>query len=251
MSRSPRVRKTLSSSIHQQLNLYALAATAAGGGLIFNPQAADASIVYTPANVVLHEGSLPIDLNNDGMVDFILLDQFQRVDNSNTFQLNANPARVGNGVEGKFARSVQAVNYGSPIGSQEKFSGKFMASFGTFNGSTTIGFGGNWMGVSEKYVGLKFMIDGKPHFGWARLSVSYGLQKGITATLTGYAYETIPGKAISAGATKENGDAKPISSSRSTHDPATLGILALGTPALSMWRREESLPATAALCEQS
>jgi hypothetical protein len=241
MPRSPRFRKTLSNSAYRQLNLYALAASAAGYGVLVSPPAADASIVYTPTNIVLHEGSLPIDLNNDGVVDFVLLDQFRRKDNSNAFKLYANPVQKGNGVEGKSFRSVQTVNYGSPIGSQNAFAGRFMASFCTFNRTSTICLGGNWLTVSDRYLGLKFTIDGKTHFGWARLSVSYYLAAGITATLTGYAYETIPGKAIPAGATKGTDAAEPIPSlNRPTHNPATLGMLALGAPGLSVWMREES-----------
>jgi hypothetical protein len=102
--------------------------------------------------------------------------------------------------------------------------------------------------VTNRYLGLKFKIKGKIHFGWARLSV-VGRQR-ITATLTGYTYETIPGKAIKAGQTKgtaddpTNSDLGPDASLNSfisdTQQPATLGALAMGAPGLSIWRREES-----------
>jgi hypothetical protein len=87
--------------------------------------------------------------------------------------------------------------------------------------------------------GLKFGIRGKRHFGWARLSVRIVNGKGILATLTGYAYETIPGKAIKAGQTKEaeedptNEDFNPGASLKLSipdkPQPASLGMLALGT----------------------
>ena len=67
-------------------------------------------------------------------------------------------------------------------------------------------------------------------------------QNRFSATLTGYAYETIPGKAIIAGATKGPDDAEPTASLKApTPAPATLGMLALGAPGLSIWRREESM----------
>jgi hypothetical protein len=50
MNRFPRSRKTaeLSESVHQQLNMYTLAASAAGvGALCFTP-ATEAKVVYTP-----------------------------------------------------------------------------------------------------------------------------------------------------------------------------------------------------------
>jgi hypothetical protein len=77
------------------------------------------------------------------------------------------------------------------------------------------------------------------------MSVSVTDGKGILALLTGYAYETIPGKTIIAGATKGPDDAEPATSlNTSTPEPATLGVLALGAPGLSIWRREESVAAT-------
>ena len=70
----------------------------------------------------------------------------------------------------------------------------------------------------------------------------------ITATVTGYAYETITGKEIIAGRTKgpddtsiEESDATVI---MPTTEPATLGALAIGAPGLTIWRRKESVVAT-------
>jgi hypothetical protein len=230
MSLSPRLAKSVSGSIHRQLNLYALAATAAGCVLV-HPPAADASIVYTPADIVLDHGRLAIDLNHDGVVDFVLLNKFRHTgENTNMFELYANPAHTGNGVEGKIFRSVFALTYGSEIGSGEAFSGRFMASFCSFNGSTVICLGGNWLDVSDRYLGLKFTIDGKTHYGWARLNVTYGVGTGLSATLTGYAYETVPGKAIVAGATKGPDDERASSTLDQPIREATLGRLALGAP---------------------
>jgi hypothetical protein len=63
------------------------------------------------------------------------------------------------------------------------------------------------------------MIKGKAHYGWVRMNVEI---KGMnfTATLTGYAYETIPNKPIIAGQTRRK-------------DEATLGRLAQGASAVS------------------
>jgi hypothetical protein len=61
-----------------------------------------------------------------------------------------------------------------------------------------------------------------PTFGWARFKVT--TQRGhvpfIKATLTGYAYETIPNKPIAAG--------KTTGPDANTVEPTTLGKLALG-----------------------
>jgi hypothetical protein len=86
------------------------------------------------------------------------------------------------------------------------------------------------------------------HYGWARLSASLEPRRQIpgACTLTGYAYETIPGKPIITGKTKGKddetddriGQANPAALGRPTPKPATLGALALGAPGLSIWRRE-------------
>jgi len=56
MKRSPRPRKTaeLPRSLHQQLNLYAIAAGAAGVGMFALAQPADAKIVYTRLTRLFH-----------------------------------------------------------------------------------------------------------------------------------------------------------------------------------------------------
>jgi hypothetical protein len=67
----------------------------------------------------------------------------------------------------------------------------------------------------------------------------------VSATLTGYAYETIPNKPIIAGKTRGTDEVSgvehpsPASFSAADSEPATLGLLAMGSPALSIWRRRE------------
>jgi len=80
---------------------------------------------------------------------------------------------------------------------------------------------GPWHNVKNRYLGMKFLIKGKPHFGWARLNASCSPKVGgVTGLLTGYAYETIPNKPIVTGKTK---------GSDVVVEHATLGHLAAGT----------------------
>jgi hypothetical protein len=69
--------------------------------------------------------------------------------------------------------------------------------------------------------------------------------------LTGYAYETSPGKGIVAGQTKgmddsniEQPDAVLTTPIPDSPQPATLGALAMGAPGLPIWRRKDSVAAT-------
>jgi hypothetical protein len=105
---------------------------------------------------------------------------------------------------------------------------------------------GPWNNVKNRYLGLRFISEGKTHFGWARLNESCNPENSrITAVLTGYAYETIPNKAIIAGKTKGPDEVSnveqpnPASLTAPTPEQATLGLLAMGAPGLSIWRREE------------
>ena len=140
--------------------------------------------------------------------------------------LSAVPA-TGNGVQGwtGYAPWASALKAGRRIGSQQYFPGKVLAFYCSpfCSGVPT----GSWVNVSKRYLGLEVKVDGKIHYGWARMNVSV---KGssIVGTLTGYAYETVPGKPIKAGQTKDDDEA--------TVQPASLGHLAQGASALSAWR---------------
>jgi hypothetical protein len=202
---SSRQRIPSSESLLRQLNLYALGATAAGVGVLSLAQGAEAKIVYRSTHAVLIRGSLAIDLNADGVVDFVLLDKYHRNgQTTNSFWLYANPARKGNavaGIPGRYFRSAYALQHGSEIGTKEKFNGNLMVFACSFMSNTDC-MVGNWFDVKDRYLGLKFKIHGETHYGWARLSVQFVLNKGIVAKLTGYAYETVPNKPIIAGKTK-------------------------------------------------
>jgi hypothetical protein len=212
MKRSPLPRKTarISDSLHRQLNMYALAAGAAGVGALCFAKPAEARIVYTPAHVAIkaNGGLFHIDLNHDGTPDFGL---------SNTWYQGEKTFRVLRALESQPANEIwmtsskrcgtfsvaAALPKGKRIGPNGDFRYK---RFGALMASVPpTGSCGVWLGQShlQAYLGLKFTIKGKIHFGWARVKVDTDLQqRPFLATLTGYAYETIPGKPIIAGATK-------------------------------------------------
>jgi len=257
MKRSPGPRKTvnLSESFHRQLNMYALAAGAAGVSLLALTPPAEAKIIYTPAHRVIgpHQ-SYNIDLNHDGITDFTIANSVSACTDFCFFELRQRPA-AGNSALGYVLGSGflldSALKSGAPIGSRRPFkkgtAAMAVARSNVYTSNKTIAYG-PWVNVKDRFLGLKVQINGKTHFGWARLIVKVS-KTTITATLTGYAYETIPGKSIKAGQTKEaaddsaNQDFNPTASP--THplparQPATLGSLALGSTGLSIWRREES-----------
>jgi len=248
MSRSPQPRTNLPDSIHHQMNMYALAAGAAGVGVLALAHPAEAKIVYTPAHAVLDARSNTpyyIDLNQDGIKDFTFWHGYFY---SNTSQFWGSVVQVmpykrnGNRMLGH--GNAFPLPAGAKIGPSGRFSYYGILASGRGTGrSLNTQFSGFWAndgkGLSNRYVGLEFTIAGETHYGWARISIS---KFRFSAVLTGYAYETIPGKLIVAGATEGKDDGKPIASTEPhTHEPATLAQLALGESGLSIWRRKNEV----------
>jgi len=219
MSSAPHPRKTfkISDSLNRQLNTYALVASAAGVSVLALARASEAKVVYTETHQVTHTGfPLYIDLNHDGIKDFVLRTTYY-VGSSCFEGLNASGYRnMNNAVAGRrFSRSsyffsaASALPAGARIGPERKFPvhHPFMA-LELFNRDRTSQYSdvGPWVGkgngVRNRYLGLKFVIHGKVHYGWARLSVTLGHHRqydDVSGTLTGYAYETVPNKPIIAG----------------------------------------------------
>ena len=92
----------------------------------------------------------------------------------------------------------------------------------------TTSFKGQWINATNRYLGLKFKIHGQTHYGWARLSIQYE-NFTFAATLTGYAYETIPNKAITAGETKGPDDEQATPMSLKSEGEGTADIRHVGT----------------------
>jgi hypothetical protein len=73
-SNGPRKTVNLSKSLHRQLNSYALAASAAGVGVLGLTQFSDAEIIYTKAHEQIGIGSkYVLYLTHKGLADFTFL----------------------------------------------------------------------------------------------------------------------------------------------------------------------------------
>jgi hypothetical protein len=248
MERTPRKTVILPDSVQRRLNSYALAAGAAGVGALALAQTAQARIIYTAVHKQLPiNKTFYLDLNHDRINDFnFFLDFSYRTAGDSIIGLLVHPSQKGNGIwayQGLASLNcASALRKGTRIGPKKPFGsgGAYM-----FVGSALSATYCPWQsqGKKQAYLGLKFFIKGKVHFGWARF-VTHS-RPNPTAELTGYAYETIPGKAIVAGATKGPDDAEPTAAlSRHAPEPSALGALALGAPGLSIWRRRESAVAS-------
>jgi hypothetical protein len=99
---------------------------------------------------------------------------------------------------------------------------------------------GPWINVKSKYVGLRFLINGQTHYGWARFNMRQANYCETFATLTGYAYETVANQPIKTG--KPQTDSVGLLTFPELNFPATLGALAQGSATLTVWRKEENWP---------
>lgn len=100
-------------------------------------------------------------------------------------------------------------------------------------------YAGSWAFAPTSYLGIKFSIEGQTHYGWARLKVQFnGFARDIDVLLSGYAYESQPGKPVRTGYLRsDDGSTAPnIENEAKPHrekHTRSLGGLALGAPLLN------------------
>jgi hypothetical protein len=234
MKRPARVPSHLSEPLYQLVNAYALAASAAGAGVLMLAQPAEARVVYTKAHhVIVRQSHFMLDLNHDSTIDFTIGHRSGCTSDhicDTMLYAFASPISGGNGIEGvrKFYNLAYALKPKSQIGPKKTFFDGAVL-FDRHRVSNTAGVcTGSWVDAKDRYLGLKFLVKGKYHFGWARLSVTcdrFSLTVGI---VSGYAYETVPNKPIIAG--------KMMGRDVIAIEPASLGHLAAGASAIPAWR---------------
>jgi hypothetical protein len=258
MKRSSGPRKTarLSDSLHKRVNMYALAGSAAGVGVLALAHPAEAKIVYTHANVTIGDGGVfhhPIDLNHDGINDFSFSYPGTGGGPHSGALMVRSPGEGNKVVLRTTGTQHQqfypaALSAGLLIGPKLRFEFGKQQVMAEWESNSVHTSRGNWINAKNRYLGLEFVIKGKIHYGWARLSVNLSFDD-VHGTLTGFAYETIPNKPIIAGKTEgAEEDSVDEANPATLHEPtlqpaASLAILAMGAPGLSVWRREESVVA--------
>ena len=233
-----RNEKHLGKALDKKLAAYVTVATAAGVAMLAAPDAA-AEIRYTPVHILVASGATYwIDLNHDGTNDFGL--HRRQIFGGSLLLAVPGDAGVNEVVKAPDGRSdsAAALMVGAAIGPNQKFTSRTSYAYGGFfmalvgsSGSQTF-FKGPWKDQINKYVGLKFFVNGEFHYGWARMTVTHDLK---WTAVTGFAYETEPNKPIRAGDESGNDDesaGRLLPSGSEISEPATLGMLALGWPAL-------------------
>src|ERR1700722_5618994 len=167
MKRTSRIPCQLSESLHQRLNSYTLAASAAGVSLLALAQPAEAKIVYTHAHVTFgggvhgkFGGSYYLDLNHDGIRDFEFgwsgISSYRSIWDV----LLIKPTGSGNGIAGMASSWNYAfcLESGASIGPKQPFAGTVMGSIRAVSGGHGLWINPNTnaKGSVEGYLGLKF-----------------------------------------------------------------------------------------------
>jgi hypothetical protein len=261
----PAVR--LAEPLSQSLNAYALAAAAAGVTVLACALPAEgAPICKGLADQVFQTNSFPFSPAGQIIPPFNIaqttFNYFHGTTGVSTwgwwnrgfFTPNTVGAKVLLG-----ANNLPAdVAYGAQIGPSGQFGkgrsygllftyGKGNSSF--VGGGTKLRHRGHMSFEQNSYVGFQFSQSDGVHYGWLRLSLSVlggdvpqrggPPPKHTSIHLLGYGYESAPNTAIAAGsctAEASSSDSMPeVLPSDSAG--ASLGMLALGSEAISMWRK--------------
>jgi hypothetical protein len=203
ISRKKRGSVSLDKGFDHRLFSYAAAASAAGVAALSLAQPCHAQIVYTNAHQVIDPNShYSLDLNNDGLPDFTITNTIgscsfgPRCVLQNLWVFGAGTNQVWDNYNS--GRQAAGLLPGSIIGPGVRFYGYGLMDRCEATRSSVYG-SGSWFEARGGYLGLAFSIDGQTHYGWARLSSQVKGRCHSSVLLTGYAYETVPGKPIEAG----------------------------------------------------
>ena len=190
----------MNKDLQKRLGKYTAAAAALVGAT-----GANAQIVYTDVNPdFAHPGNevgYGLDLNNDANFDFALfsLDTTLASGNRirNTVVAPYGTAAASNAIAGEAPSGYDyalALNNGDMIDNTLNW----IAATNTmaYNVNSANPYNENWNGVTDKYLGLKFVVAGNTHYGWARLDV---LAIADIWTLKDYAFNASPNTGLTAG----------------------------------------------------
>ncbi len=192
---------------------------AAGAAAAFAATPAEAAVVYTDiADVTLNHGdTFSIDFDGDTDNDITISG------GSTSFNQIKTGSVLGTVTSNDNALALPA---GFVVGPAPA-TGSFGAAFDLWSQSDYLY--GNWINVSNRYLGVRFSISGATHYGWVRMSTV----NTDTVTIHDYAYETLADTPIVTGIT-------------AVPEPGTLALFASGAAGLIALRRRRRKAATAA-----
>jgi hypothetical protein len=203
----------MNSSLLKKISSYSAIA-----GLTLATDNAYSQIVYhdiMPDYTGNEDAIFQIDLNNDGSYDFKLKQEssssytyitFTEGVYMHNFQSNQLSGSGINNAKVFCDDSIIVLQSGDTIGPNSPWNGgafmRFKLHEFTFQShDSNVEFDsektsslGNWLGVTNKFIGIKVLESGQPHFGWIRLTVN-----DYNFTVKDYAINELPNTPIQAG----------------------------------------------------
>lgn len=185
-------------SISAPLDRRLLSYTLAAGATLAASTPSQAEVLFTPNNSFLRPpSSLVIDLNHDGVADFLLkVREIFLTTSSFAYGFAGRATVYGLGPSKQFEGSafwaLKPLKRGNRIGNQVAFHPYGILASGRpyWNGP--------FDNLQNRFLGVKLVVNGEVHFGWIGFR-RVDARKTVQVTLAGWAYETEPGKAILAG----------------------------------------------------
>ena len=179
------------------------AATAANGQIIYTD--------VTPDQTITTGNTYMLDMNNDAVDEITIGVQSISVSSLSFVgvavgltTMNNNAAVVAHTASSLPINYVDALGFGTVIDNTQNFMSAagststdvlIMAVSGLAQGIIPIS-AGEWLGVSNMYIGVKFDITSNTHYGWARLDVAANASSFV---IKDYAYNATANTAIFAG----------------------------------------------------
>lgn len=216
-------QRPLNELLESRLLLYALAA----GATLAACTPSKAEVLFTPSSSFLKPpSSLVIDLNHDGVDDFLLTVKEVFVTTSSFAYGFVGRATVyglvpSNQFEGFSFLGLRPLRRGQRIDNQRRF-----RSYGIM--ATGRGIFGRFDNLQNRFLGVKLVVNGEVHFGWIGFR-RVDARKTVQVTLAGWAYETIPDKGILAGDSGNDADV--------SFQPTSLEVLSAGHTGIEQRRK--------------
>jgi hypothetical protein len=241
----------LSESLHRTLNAYTLAASAAGVAMLACSVPAEAAPVCKNPNLTI-PGTNTYALNPAGqqIAPFNIAQTFNNPSSQSFGWWNrdfltpnsagANAVVDKNGFPAALAAGA-SIGPAAQFGRGKSYGLLFTYGYGPSGRGGEKHHKGNFQFGQSNYFGFKFSVSGEVHYGWVRLSVTLGRGldgKAVFTKILSYGYETTPNTAIAAGScTASAAAAAPTGGAPSA--AASLGLLALGSEGLPLWRQTQ------------
>lgn len=182
--------------------------SALAGTIFAAANTANAQVVYTnvtPDSTITTGGSYDLDLDNDGTADFVLgvtSGAYTYGSFTIPYNLGTISANTANAIDTSTTQFSAEHNTNDAINSSLNWADPSTTSYqvlGFAPGGAFAGYNyGNFVGATNKFIGLRFQIDGLDHYGWVRIDMA---SDGSTITIKDYAYDATPGATSYCGQT--------------------------------------------------